>query len=70
MVADVRESVVTIAVMDLSASASRAVGGWMNWEAELATEFKSKDVIVETMGGNAAAHTHESVGQVAAEDVR
>ena len=68
VVADTRESMVTVAVMDLAAPASRAVVGWVDWEAELATECKSKEVVVEAMQGDAAAHTNERVGHVAAED--
>ena len=49
VVADARESMVTVAVMDLAAPASRAVVGWVDWETEFATECKSKEVVVEAM---------------------
>ena len=68
VVADAYESMVTVAVMDLAIPASRAVDRWVDWEAELATECKSKEVVVEAMGGDAAVHTYEKVGHVAAED--
>ena len=68
VVADAHESMVTVAVMDLAVPASRAVVGWVDWEAELATECKSKEVVVEVMRDDAVAHTNERVGYVAAED--
>ena len=66
VVADAREGVVTVAVIDLTASASREVVGWVDWEAELAVECKSKEVVVESMGGNAVARTYKGVRYVAA----
>ena len=61
VVADAREGVVTISVMDFATPASRAVVGWVDWEAELATECKREEVVVEAMGGDAVAHTYERV---------
>ena len=46
VVADARESVVTVAVMDLAVPARRVVDGWVDWEAELATECKREEVVV------------------------
>ena len=66
VVADAREGVVTVTVMDLAIPVRRAVVGWVDWEAELATECKSKEIIIEAIGGNAYAHTYEGVGYVAA----
>ena len=68
VVADACESVVIVVVMDFVTLASRAVVGWVDLEAELATECKSEEVVVEAMGCDAAAHTYERVGYMAAED--
>ena len=46
VVADARESVVTVAVMDIVAPARRVVVGWVDWEVELATECQRKEVVV------------------------
>ena len=66
VVADAREGVVTVAVMDLAASASRTVVGWVDWEAEFVTECKSKEVVVEAIGGDDVAHSYEGLGHVTA----
>ena len=62
MVADAREGVVTAAVMDLAVPVSMAVVGWVEWETEFATEYMSKEVVVDAMGGDAAAYTYDEVG--------
>ena len=57
---------VTVAVMDLATPTCCAVVGWVDWDAELATECSSKDGVVDGIGGNAVALTYEGVGHVAA----
>ena len=66
VVTDAHEGMVTVAVMDLAAPASMAVVGWVDWEAELGTECRSKEVVVESIGGNDAAHTYKGEGHLAA----